>query len=530
LEVRLFVVVFVLGEDLLSRRVPALPHPSILTHPTQTSTKKQGLRGLAATAPIADGETIVTLPVSAALLVRPKSRCPLPPAWCGQEAWRAAPWYLKMGLLILEAAARPPPSASAAAAAGAVDGAAAYVAGLPPVRGGLDTPALGWTDEEVAALACPPLAKDVSLFLLFFLLAARREEEGHAGVYALAGCDHLPCTGTMERRTRGRARNGRLLTLPTFHSQNHQIAAQRASWNAAFDAYAASHPDSPLLNPAAVPAWAADGVSPRDRFLWALACVRSRAFSGPYAGPPLRARASLAAALTLAGAASIAVAHAPPDRVLTGAIAAVLFNILYDLGLSARVRWHAMAPLVDMANHDGRAASTMEYGYFDDAFQLAVQGKGHAPGEQVFISYGPQGNDGLVQYYGFAEARNPHDAARVDVVREGSATEPLLRAVFTAAGPDPATVDAATEVGLGGGPPGVATPALHRALGAAAAGEADRVRSWQQQQQPAGSGSAPLHPGRAALAATFRAERAATLTAAAAACERAAKRLEAGRR
>ena len=29
-------------------------------------------------------------------------------------------------------------------------------------------------------------------------------------------------------------------------------------------------------------------------------------------------------------------------------------------------------------------------------------------GEQVFISYGPQGNDSLLQFYGFVEAGNPH--------------------------------------------------------------------------------------------------------------------------
>jgi hypothetical protein len=122
------------------------------------------LRGLAATAPIADGETIVTLPVSAALLVRPKSRCPLPAAWCGAEHWRSSPWFVKMGLLILEAAARPPRAAGGDATP--VDGAAAYVAGLPAVDDGLDTPALGWSEAEVEALACPPLAADVSLVVM----------------------------------------------------------------------------------------------------------------------------------------------------------------------------------------------------------------------------------------------------------------------------------------------------------------------------------------------------------------------------
>lgn len=37
----------------------------------------------------------------------------------------------------------------------------------------------------------------------------------------------------------------------------------------------------------------------------------------------------------------------------------------------------------------------------------------HAQGEQVFISYGPQGNDSLLQFYGFVEAGNPDDTYRL---------------------------------------------------------------------------------------------------------------------
>lgn len=31
----------------------------------------------------------------------------------------------------------------------------------------------------------------------------------------------------------------------------------------------------------------------------------------------------------------------------------------------------------------------------------------------MFISYGPQGNDSLLQFYGFVEAGNPYDTYRV---------------------------------------------------------------------------------------------------------------------
>ena len=53
-----------------------------------------------------------------------------------------------------------------------------------------------------------------------------------------------------------------------------------------------------------------------------------------------------------------------------------------------------------------------------------------AQGEQVFISYGPQGNDSLLQFYGFVEAGNPHDTYRIPNVA-GRA-----RAAAASMGPD----------------------------------------------------------------------------------------------
>ena len=38
-------------------------------------------------------------------------------------------------------------------------------------------------------------------------------------------------------------------------------------------------------------------------------------------------------------------------QVLNGAIAAALFNLLYDLVLSQKVKWYAMCPVVDFLNH-----------------------------------------------------------------------------------------------------------------------------------------------------------------------------------
>ena len=38
-------------------------------------------------------------------------------------------------------------------------------------------------------------------------------------------------------------------------------------------------------------------------------------------------------------------------QVLNGAFAAALFNLLYDVVLSQKVKWYAMCPVVDFLNH-----------------------------------------------------------------------------------------------------------------------------------------------------------------------------------
>jgi hypothetical protein len=61
------------------------------------------------------------------------------------------------------------------------------------------------------------------------------------------------------------------------------------------------------------------------------------------------------------------------------------------------------APCCD--SHSQRASpppfqSEVAYEYFKDEFALSTQAA-YLPGEQVYISYGPQANDSLLQYYGF---------------------------------------------------------------------------------------------------------------------------------
>jgi len=71
----------------------------------------------------------------------------------------------------------------------------------------------------------------------------------------------------------------------------------------------------------------------------------------PSAGPPVKDRAKLILPFVLAALAYTQVAHLPLEQILNGAIAAVLFNIIYDTLLSRKLRWFAMCPVIDSMNH-----------------------------------------------------------------------------------------------------------------------------------------------------------------------------------
>lgn len=149
-----------------------------------------------------------------------------------------------------------------------------------------------------------------------------------------------------------------------------------------------------------------------ERFLWAAENVRSRAFSGPYAGAPIGDRLKLGGFVAAAGLAYVTYAHVPLEQALNGAIAAAVFNLLYDVVLSSKLKWYALCPVIDAINHSSKVESTIEYEYFKDTF-VASTNTAYNPGEQVFISYGAQPNSALFQYYGFTEMGNKNDVYAV---------------------------------------------------------------------------------------------------------------------
>ena len=59
------------------------------------------------------------------------------------------------------------------------------------------------------------------------------------------------------------------------------------------------------------------------------------------------------------------------------------------------------------------AQSEVSYDYFADCYTVAAT-REYAAGEQVYVSYGQQSNDSLMQYYGFCEVGGGQATATAD--------------------------------------------------------------------------------------------------------------------
>lgn len=145
-----------------------------------------------------------------------------------------------------------------------------------------------------------------------------------------------------------------------------------------------------------------------DEFIWALENVCSRAFSGPYAGSSVDDKLKTAAFVAAAAVGVVFVQHVPLEQALNGAIAALVFNLIYDAMLSKKLKWHAMIPVLDACNHSSAVDSELSFEYFQDSFTVSTNCR-YDKGDEVFVSYGNKTNDGLLQYYGFIEAGNGSD-------------------------------------------------------------------------------------------------------------------------
>lgn len=145
-----------------------------------------------------------------------------------------------------------------------------------------------------------------------------------------------------------------------------------------------------------------------EDLVWALSCIRSRSFSGPYIGSRLSERikgAGLVAALALA---NISIFNGSVEQTLNAIVAVAVFNLLYELLLSRDVKVYLLAPGVDFINHSPDVETDLSYDYFQDSYAVRSD-REYTKGDQVFISYGKQTNDALMQYYGFCLSDNPLD-------------------------------------------------------------------------------------------------------------------------
>ncbi|KAF6250640.1 hypothetical protein COO60DRAFT_1646404 [Scenedesmus sp. NREL 46B-D3] len=147
-----------------------------------------------------------------------------------------------------------------------------------------------------------------------------------------------------------------------------------------------------------------------EQLLWALSVTRSRAFAAPYAAAPLSvAPKAFAAAQVLAAAAWLAAGPAAAAGVqLLGAAAAggAWFALQQQLQTQQQ---HAICPLLDFFNHDGREQSECELDVWSNAFRV-VSTRQWRQGQQVSISYGQSSSDVLLQLYGFVEPGNIHES------------------------------------------------------------------------------------------------------------------------
>lgn len=183
-----------------------------------------------------------------------------------------------------------------------------------------------------------------------------------------------------------------------YRSLKDKIAVQRKEWRELYQR------------------WMSDdegGQGPKDislsEFIWALECVNSRAFSGVYEGSSAKQRGLL---LMFTGALSLAwpLLHLGTfEQSLSAALVVGLSIVARDVifSRSGSLKRYVLCPVVDFFNHRSDCGSDVSYNYFADQFE--VRAGRYAEGEQVFISYGRQSNDRLLQYYGFVEDYNPND-------------------------------------------------------------------------------------------------------------------------
>lgn len=154
----------------------------------------------------------------------------------------------------------------------------------------------------------------------------------------------------------------------------------------------------------------------RERFVWAISVVRSRAFSGVYEGSDWDDRVAQIGFTAMLVAIGVGTHVLQPEQAINGAFAVTLTSLLRDffLSRSGSLKRYVLCPLVDMLNHKASTQSDVSYSYFGNSF--AVITSSYFPkGDEVTISYGGgRTNDQLLQLYGFVEAGTINEQYQIE--------------------------------------------------------------------------------------------------------------------
>jgi hypothetical protein len=259
------------------------------------------------------GQALVSVPRSTALSTFPGEPCPFAQQ-LPEASWQQLPWYGKLAAKLL-----------AEAAQGGASRLSTFVQLLPPA---VELPAL-WSREQLQQLHNPALAQK-----------ARRR----CWLCAHAGSCTQPPTCWLGRPSAVQQAG----LTPGARAPAAQVEAEQAEW-------ARCHG---LLKPLL----ASMGLTGAD-LDWALCCVSSRSFAGPYAGTPLRNRLIGAAALQAAAAAVALAVHstAAAAALDVAGLAALAAWTARDFQQAASLQLHAMCPLIDLFNHSSSSSSGCEF-------------------------------------------------------------------------------------------------------------------------------------------------------------------------
>jgi hypothetical protein len=179
---------------------------------------------------------------------------------------------------------------------------------------------------------------------------------------------------------------------------------------------------------------------PYSRFVWAMECVSSRAFSGSESTLALSSATSkfqlgavcsaacFSLAVVAAGLPTVQVPGGLLDRetlVVALATLSTVFlmpAVLDSTGIGAGIAGAGgtggacvLLPVIDSCNHRSASDANCEMAYEVSKDAFVLRSKGVIPkGSELTISYGnTRDNDEFLQYFGFVEENNPHDRYRL---------------------------------------------------------------------------------------------------------------------